>query len=420
MAFEPDWREKELSLKEVAEKYPDFPKLIALKIDASRRGIKYTDRALAAVDPDFHHVEPRSVITDSGTKGANSVPLGVTLRDGTLICQGDKVITKHTRREPYTLDIVDGRPVLIDLGEEIEGVEFWEKPLFYDKVTSNGTPMREVASARPQRICVIPQPVCEFWKHRCGCKYCSIFSDNMGLDAVKRSEAYFQDVYETVEEALKQKGRYASFMMTSGTALGGEELLDDEVDAYIQTLQAAGKAIGAQKFTVKLVGTAFSEKQLRRLYDNTGITTYTTDLEVLNKDLFEWICPGKAKYIGYDEWKNRLYTAVGIFGKGNVNTGFVGGVETAQPHGFKSEEEALTSTLAEAEEIGAHGVSFAETVWNANPRSVFYDQREPSLEYCVRLAQGLADIRRKNGIGIYTDDYRRCGNHPNTDLARID
>jgi hypothetical protein len=419
MAYEQDWRKKEPSLKQVAEKYPDFPKLLSLKIDTMRRGVQYTDRALKAVDPDFHHVSSVSYTADS-TERSLRAPIGFTLRDGGVVCRGDTPITKHTQREPYTIDIIDGKTVLVDEGEVLEAIDYWEKPLFYGKVTSNGTPMELIASGRPQRISVTPQPVCEFWKHKCGCKYCSIFSANQGLDPIRRDETWFQDLFETVQEALKHKGRYASFMMTSGSTLGGEEVLDDEVELYIKTLQAAGKAIGKEKFTVKLVATAFNEKQLRRLYDNTGITSYTTDIEVLNKDLFDWICPGKSKYVGYDEWKNRLYNAVGIFGKGYVNTGFVGGVELAQPNGFKSEDEALASTLAEADEIASHGVSFADTVWNANPHSVFYDQRTPSLDYFVRLSQGLADARRKYELGIYTDDYRRCGNHPNTDLARID
>lgn len=118
-----------------------------------------------------------------------------------------------------------------------------------------------------------------------------------------RDDKYFQDVTETVEEALKQKGRYSVFHMTSGSAFSGKEPFDDEVELYIKTLQAAGKAFRTKKFPVKLVASAFSEKQLKKLYENTGITTYTTDLEVLNEDLFNWICPGKAKYLGYREWK---------------------------------------------------------------------------------------------------------------------
>lgn len=45
---------------------------------------------------------------------------------------------------------------------------------------------------------------------------------------------------------------------------------------------------------------------------------YTTDIEVFDKEKFEWICPEKAKMLGYDEWKRRLTAAVDVFGKGNV------------------------------------------------------------------------------------------------------
>lgn len=421
MAVDTGWREKELSLKEVIEKYPEAPEIWALKVDVSRRGVQYTDRAFVKVDPQIHHVEPVNFMFGGGEKYKVYSPIGLTLRDGSVICGGHTEINKWTYRDPYTLDVIDDKLVLVDEGEVLEEVEFWERPDFYDKVTSNGTPMWQIASARPQRITIAPQNKCHFWdKPGNGCKYCGLFSTHRTDDGEERDETYFQDVYETVVEALKQKGRYCSYHMTSGSTLSGKELFDDEVDLYIKTLQAAGKAFKTEKFPVKLVASAFSKKQLQRLYDSTGITTYTTDLEVLNEKIFNWVCPGKAEFVGYQEWKQRLYDAVDIFGRGNVDCGIVGGVELAQPNGFQCEEEALKAVLAEAEEIGAHGVSFAECVWNIAPNSMFLKQKTPSLEYYVRLAIGLAKVRRKNGLNIYTDDYRRCGNHPNTDLARID
>jgi hypothetical protein len=146
---------------------------------------------------------------------------------------------------------------------------------------------------------------------------------------------------------------------------------------------------------------------------------YTPDLEVLNADKFRWICPGKEEFIGYEEWKRRLYYAVDIFGKGNVNTGIVGGVETATPYGFKTEEEALRYTLEEAEELAEHGVSCAASIWQASPGSIFKNQKTPSLDYFAKLMYGLDEIRRKYDIPPFIDDYKRCGSHPNTDLGRM-
>lgn len=420
MSEKTNWRSKELSLSQVVDKYNGvIPRLIAIKIDVARRGVIYSDAAARLVDPNIHHVEPSDYMSSNGKNYI--FPIGLTLRDGTTICGGPTNNTQSVYRDPYVVDVVDGKTVLTDNGEVIEEVMYWERPNFYDKVTSNGTPMWQIATARPQRITITPGVKCHFWdKPGNGCKYCALFAGHRTDEGEYRDEKYFQDVTETVTEAIKQKGRYASFHMTSGSKLSGAEIFDDEVDLYIKTLQAAGKAFKSDKFPVKLVASAFSKKQLRRLYDNTGITAYVTDLEVLNEKIFNWVCPGKAEFVGYQEWKKRLYDAVDVFGVGKVNCGIVGGVELAQPNGFRDEDEALKAVLKEADEIGSHGVSFSECVWNTLPGSYFYKQITPSLEYYVRLAIGLADVRKKYGIDVYTDDYRRCGNHPNTDLARIE
>lgn len=419
-----NWREQELSLKEVIQKYPEFPPLEALKIDVDRRGVQYTEAAFALVDPSRHQTQPVTIEVN-GEKTMKASPEGILYRDGGVSCNVcHKVSNQYTQREPYIIDAINGKLYLVDQGEPLEEVTFWEKPDFFDKVTSNGTPMFQIATARPQRITINVGDDCHFWdKPGNGCKYCSWHAGAV-KDGKKtgcnRNEIFYQDVYETFVEALKQKGRFCSFHVVSGSVLSGKELFDDEVEHYIKVIQSAQRAIKVDKFPIKMVASAFHKRQLERLYNETALTTYVTDLEVLNEELFNWICPGKAEFVGYQEWKQRLYDAVEIFGRGNVDSGLVGGVELAQPNGFQSEDEALAAVLKEADEIGSHGVSFAECVWQTSPGSIFFKQKVPSLEYYVRLAQGLADVRHKYNLNIYIDDYRRCGNHPNTDLARID
>jgi len=91
----------------------------------------------------------------------------------------------------------------------------------------------------------------------------------------------------------------------------------------------------------------------------------------------------------------------------------------AEPYGYTTEEEALKATLDGAEDLAEHGVSTVMCVWQPREGSVFFDQRSPSLEFHVRLAKGLDNLRRKYGISVDMDNYRRCGNHPDTDLSRI-
>lgn len=411
------WRiQEELSLDEVVEKYPQFPRLIAVKIDVQRRGVHYTERALGAVDETVHQM--RSPYLFGSRDGAiKPLPESLLLRDGTTI------LTDPTppEQDPYLVDLVDGKLALTDGGHVVEFIDLWPKPKYYDKKTSSGIPMSHVASARPQRLNIFQSSYCHFWAEDKGCRFCDIVThtkqqkDEVGVPTRLRPE----DVSETIREALKEPGRFTNICLTAGSVLKGEELFDREVDFYIETLQAIGENFATKKFPSQLIGSAYNERQLARLYEQTGLTSYTSDLEVLDQRAFDLVCPGKSKWVGYHGWKERLVRAVDIFGRGNVGTGLVAGTELAQPSAFASEDDALAATLAEAEDLAEKGVTTVYIVWVPRPGSYFRDQQNASLEYYVQLAQGLHDLRVKYGLGVDFDDYRRCGNHPDSDLSRL-
>ena len=104
-------------------------------------------------------------------------------------------------------------------------------------------------------------------------------------------------------------------------------------------------------------------------------------------------------------------TAVRAHVAGVLGTGTAGG--------FAGEDDALAATLEEADDLASQGVSTVHCVWGPTPGSVFFKQKVPSLEYYVRLSQGLDQIRRNHGLNVDMDNYRLCGNHPDSDLSRI-
>jgi hypothetical protein len=411
------WRESELSLKEVVRRHPNVSPFVILKTDLRRRGAKLTDAARKNIDPD------RDAVFTRGIYGENHAerPNGLTLRDGTTVVGGvERMSEFHGGVDPYIIDLVDGKTVLVDEGEVIEEVSFWPKPDYYDKFTSSGKPMWQILVARPQRMDINIYQFCDFWKEQGGgCKFCPIASAYNESKDIKSKFLDVEDVAEAVAEAIKQPGRFRMIQFCAGSLLSGHELLDDEVDLYVKLLKRLGELFHSKKVMTQLISTASNERQLRRVHDETILTGYTADIEVLTEDLFNWICPGKARHIGYKGWRDSLYKAVEIFGPGAVNTGVVSGVEFAAPHGFSSEEEALEAYLAESEELAKHGVGIAQTIFRPEPGSVFHNQKSPSLEYLVAYAEGLDALQRKYKLEAYFDDYRTCGNHPNTDLARI-
>lgn len=415
IAFEKSGRE--LTLSEVVAKYPGVPPLIILKTDVQRRGVFYSDRALSVLDAARHAVTGTHIF---GTRDGKLAPRpeSLLLRDGTSI------ITTPTPLEqnPYIVDLLDGNPWLFDGGDPIEEVEYWPAPAYYAKLSRSGVPMKNIVSARPQRLNIFPYRYCTFWNNAKGCAFCDIVSQlKKGREALKiPARLDPAEVAEVVAEALKEKGRFSTLFLTSGSVTSGRKKpFDDEVDFYIAILKEVGKLFRTPKYPSQIIATAFAEDQLERLYRETGLTSYTADLEVLDERLFGQFCPGKAEWIGYKEWKRRLVRAVGIFGRGRVGTGIVAGIELTRPHGYASEEEALARNLEEAEELAEQGVTTVYIVWSPRPGTPLGDQKNASLDYYVALAWGFHRLRRKHNLSVTFDDYRRCGNHPDTDLDRL-
>lgn len=165
-----NWRNEEADFNEVLKNNPEIPRLELLKIDIQRRGVYYTDAALKLVDPQVHQTDMRYMFT---AKEKDNKPVSITFRDGNSITNlGDQPLD-YGYREPYIIDTVDGKPAVVDQDEVIEYVKYWTKPDYYNKKTSNGTPMWQVVNARPQRLDVMPNDQCHFWdKPGGGCKYC--------------------------------------------------------------------------------------------------------------------------------------------------------------------------------------------------------------------------------------------------------
>jgi len=385
-----DWREKELSLEEVIKKHPNVSPFVILKTDLLRRGAVLSDAAKKTLNPERDAVYAREIYNDNQAERPN----GLTLRDGTTIV-GNIAITDiwpgfNGGIEPYTIDVADGKLVVTDKGKVIEDVYFWPKPDYYDKVTTSGKPMWQILNSRPQRMDINIYQYCDFWKEPgAGCKFCSIAATYKNTKGGKNEHVDFEEIAEAVETAVSQPGRFRMIMFCSGSILSGAELLDDEVDQYVKLFKRLEKIFHSKKIMTQLVATAYNERQLRRLHDETFLSGYTSDIEILNEEIFNWVCPGKAKYIGYKGWRDRLFKAVEIFGPNSVNTTVVSGAELVEPNGYKNEEEALEAYLTEAEYFMQHGVGFAQTVFRPSFGSFFKDKKSASLDYVVSFAEGL-------------------------------
>lgn len=362
----------ELSFQEVVEKYPDVPSLIVRKIDTALRGVTLTDRAVAMARDCRAFFEVDKPIFGE-----------VVLRDGTPISGVDYVsqlMEKLLRKgEPCTLDVVDGKLMLLDGPEPIEECYFSPLPEYYGKKTSRGMPMHRVAYVGPPECLNIAVfGYCHFWKEKAPCKYCSFQACFLQEELPDQ-----EDIYETVSEALKEAGRWTGFRLVAGSDPRGAEPYDNEVEEYVKVLQTLRRCFGTREIPARLVASAFSERQQARLAE-AGAMAYECHFEVWNEKLFEWVCPGKVRWCGRDYWINSSLASVKVFGRGNVCNQYVAGAEMTGPDGFQTIEEALASSMEGAEFFAQHGIGTTSCVLWVARGSVFFGQKQkaaPLEEY---------------------------------------
>jgi hypothetical protein len=410
----------ELSFEEAAGKYPDFPRIIIRKMDTALRGVTMTPRALERAKEEGALYD---VAGDLGHKTPKPVLGGAMFRDGTVVLGLEDLYLQFPNNiirkgSPYTLDAIDDKLWLVDGKNPVEEVFFAPVPAYFGKKTSRGTPMIKMATPRfPCVLFIRIYNYCHFWEEKTPCTYCNF---------VKQEEAAYTpeslaDLRETVDEALKEEGRWTVLFLTGGSDPQGHSAYEKTADEYVKALNMLQKSFGTEKVYARIVANAFPREQLLRLKD-AGAVTYEPHIEVWDEKLFKTICPGKEKYFGRQYWIDSALAAVEIFGRGNVCTQFVGGVELAQPHGFKTMDEGLNSTLEGVEFFAQHGVASSFFMLWVVGGSILHaqGQKPAALEYYIRLAQGVRDIQKKYKLSMDFNNYRSSSGRPDVDLARLD
>lgn len=393
-------------------KYPELSPFVLLKLSMIWHGVVLTERALdrlQAPDYCFGRLEPFGLAGGKDVKKA--MPGAILLRDATFV----HINYGEPYSDPYVADYdpETGCFFLMEDDYVVDEIDFVPRPSFYGKVTSKGTPMEAVALARAQKLILTAFQKCLFWKDKDQCHYCAFFSQT------KAAEVDEEDILETVREALKEPGRYSQIYLSGGSDYRGSYPFAEEIERYIRIFRSIGTLFDG-RFHSQLMAPAYEKKDVKKIYEETGITSYCPNIEIMDKTLFQRLCPGKEKWVGYDAWIRRTIDAVEIFGTGNVYTQVVAGAELAKPYGFESADDALRSNLEGCEFFAKNGVICLSTIWRPHKHAKLGFQPMPPLEYYIRLTKGFYEIRKSYGLVAVDDNYKLCGNHPDSDLERLD
>jgi hypothetical protein len=391
-----------MNLLETFEAYADIAKPIIIKSDMLRMGIHFSQSALDEVRKikdirwkgyslfSYDSVEPAVL--------EQKIPYCIFMDDGTE--DGTLVQARLSDKTPYLVDFDDGEFVVKWNGKKVIKISrFAKKGKFTNRVFEDGNPYEAyVYTVGDDELFANLNKYCEYFSRGEQCLFCdltphSVEQKKRGEAMVLRKEA--DRVAEVLDVALHEE-EYRHIMISGGTILSKYQGMT-EIEWYCHMLNTMRERILTWYPAALQIG-ALDDEGWKRLHD-TGIPTIQPNLEVYDKRLFEIICPGKSKVVGYEEWLKRTINAVKYWGPGNVNPNIVAGVEMAQPFGFQKWQDAVKSTLTGYDFFMSNGVLPRQgDFWCIEPNSKLAGQSPPPLEYYLEIGRGYLEIRERNGF----------------------
>jgi hypothetical protein len=381
-----------MPFEKLSEKY-SIPMEAIVKSDLLRLGIAFSPEALevckkAKPKSYFIFSFDRASQKDLSPMERRAAPEEIALVGGPFNFKRTIVSVRVNPQSPYK---IDGELNLSFNGEIVSRIQLPSFPSYYGTPLASGKPVSDIAPTIEwgYLIYLTAFRLCQYWGAEEECQFCDINNNYRQQKAEGRSYTGIKspdeilEALQLIDEKDTEKLSHA-YTVTGGsvtTKLNGM----NEAEFYAQYSTAIEKKFPG-RWIGKAVVQALPEDQVRRLKDS-GYQIYHPNFEVWDKNLFSKICPGKERYVGRDEWNRRIIAAGKIFGPQNVIPNFVAGIEMSKPYGFKTIDEAISSTQGGLDFFMREGIVPRFTVWCVEPNTVLSETNSepPPLEYFVRL-----------------------------------
>ncbi|MFH0832378.1 MAG: radical SAM protein [Candidatus Aenigmatarchaeota archaeon] len=399
-------------IENLFRKYPDTPQESIIKQDLLILGEGFSESALAAAanaEKKNYNLFSHDLVPMSSMQRQEylKAPECFATKGGPYELRPMCTHTVISPDSPYLIDVIDGRLKLLLDGVAIADVGYSPPLKYYSKSFSDGTSYSDIIARGSS---VIPFRLCQLWGEEKECKFCDMnentrqvseFKSRLQASPVKPVERVAVVANEIGREVLERDGYQApiDFYISGGTITDKLHGLTEE-DFYLQYVEAV-KSGGHRRHITLSTGSA--DKETAKRYHRVGVDSHWANLEVWDKRLFEWICPGKSERVGWEEWVKRLLDSVDIFGEGNVCPTIIGGLEMAQPYGFKTINEAVKSTTEGLTYLMSHGVMPRINLWRRQPGTFLvknYSQPPVSPEYAIELMRNYYENWKRYGLPL--------------------
>jgi hypothetical protein len=230
------------------------------------------------------------------------------------------VAARITETTPYLLTSRGTQSVLeAEGGTPAVPVVFGKPPRFYDRTTSQGTPMRAIATVRGRHLVIAPGGPCGFAVRGTPCPFCL---EGARATAARAGRIDAAEVVEVVHAALAERRVDAVYLNTCAFDAddGGIIFLTPYIEAlkrHVDTLIAVQ------------VHPPSSPAWVDRTYAM-GVDAISYNLEIFDPDVLLRQCVGRARYIGRERYLQVLARAAQVFPNGAVWSELVCGLESPE------------------------------------------------------------------------------------------
>jgi hypothetical protein len=346
---------------ELRRQFPDVPDPILWKTELLFRGVRFTpELAEAAAEGAAPNFWPYRKRTATGQFDLVPVPYLFELETGAVarVRVDDRSILAVRRDGP-------GGPFTLCRGDDrLCATGFVSAHGWQALRTADGAkPFAAGVEQLGDMLVVNVAPGCEYFRLRdeagrsLRCSFCAYGR----FDA--RSVAMGQQPgrAELPELTLRRLGEMLALAADGGQArhvyiTGGSVLgPDGETRRYLPVIETARRAVGDRLRVT--CGSGAVDAESSRRYRDAGADSCCYNLETWDAATFEAACPGKARHVGRERWIDGLLGAVDVFGRGNVGSAFVAGVELLPPAPGMSRPRMVESIIEGATFLLDHGIT---------------------------------------------------------------
>lgn len=225
------------------------------------------------------------------------------------------VAEKFCKESPYSLERVEGDWILAKDNHRLGKVEFLEYPSWVHNKVDNTMIGKVVRPHSNKCISIWPSLDCQYVKENKACRFCSL--NTLAEDEmVCRSPKL---IAKMVKTALESNPNY-EINLSGGTCISPEK----SIEYLINVCQLIRQTCGYVPISVECVPP--TDINCLGYLKASGATALIMNLEIYNNDLRKKICPGKGD-ISTEYYFKTLKKAVDLFGKGNVSSVLIVGIQ---------------------------------------------------------------------------------------------